>query len=400
MGQVLASTANRQPATGTDPAYYRTASNQSGSAPSDPSWAETTHIEFSSADYVAVQTDDGSRTLRSATASITGRWCAAEELFTFDLSSYSSIQSVYIHWQGYGTLDVNGLVCALYVKTGASTWTNLADIQNTMDEDDYYNDTNPYTNSGIYKVAIFGLSVKVGANAAVSLRTDYMIITVYYVAAGGVTTTVRLNQTTTVQQALASSKHQTKNLTSLTTVLQAIETARHLHYDLSQNTVVLQSLFNNQAFSFSFSTLTVVTQVIEAGKILTRSFSLDTIVLQALLRTKFLGFSFSQEAFVNQSLSTNRAYEFLFSQLTEALMNLVSMRQISWTFETEAITIMTLLSSAPLLMEIVINQAPEVLQGLIVEIVDESKIALVITIIAILVFCGLIFFIMYRRREE
>lgn len=187
VGSVYASAVTLNPTTALHKAYYRALSQQSGSPPTNPSWAESTNTEFASADYTAVDTDDDSlKTSRAVSASINGRWCAAEELYTFDLSAYPSITKIVCYWNGTGASDVNVLANQLWVKTNASTWTDVGALPTYVGPRNY-TDTTCYMASGIYKVAAFGYSVKIFGqpNAGIGIYCWYFQIVVTYTAASG-----------------------------------------------------------------------------------------------------------------------------------------------------------------------------------------------------------------------
>jgi hypothetical protein len=183
-------TATLKPTTALHKAYYRTIGNQLPTTPkpTDPSWVEGSPTEFAAADYVAVDSDDASRTARLASATIATRWCASSEEFTFDLSAYPGITNIEIMWDGYvKTVDVIDLE-AFFKKSGAGAWTNVGAVPEADGagwEIDV-NDVVCYTAAGIYKIGVLVVSTKVITNTTANTYSDALqIIVTYTPVAGG-----------------------------------------------------------------------------------------------------------------------------------------------------------------------------------------------------------------------
>jgi len=182
-------TVTLKPTTALHKAYYRTVGNQPPATPkpTDPGWVEASPTEFAAADYVAVDSDDGSRTSRLASATVATRWCASSEEFTFDLSAYPGITNIEIMWDGYvKTVDAIDLE-AFFKKSGAGAWTNIGAVPEADGagwEIDV-NDAVCYLDGGIYKIGVLVVSTKVTTNTTANTYTDALQIIVTYTPVGG-----------------------------------------------------------------------------------------------------------------------------------------------------------------------------------------------------------------------
>lgn len=188
-------TVTLKPTTALHKAYYRIASNRTGTRPTDPSWVEASPTEFAAADYVAVDSDDASRTSHLASATIATRWCASSEEFTFDLSAYPGITNIEIMWDGYcKTVDVIDTE-AFFKKSAAATWTNVGAVPEADGagwEIDV-NDAVCYTAAGIYKIGVLVVSTKATTNTTANTYSDALQIIVTYTPASGISVPVAMH---------------------------------------------------------------------------------------------------------------------------------------------------------------------------------------------------------------
>jgi len=190
-------TVTLKPTTVLHKAYYRVASNQLNTTtrPTDPSWVEASATEFAAADYVAVDSDDASRTARLASATVATRWCASSEEFTFDLSAYSGITNIEIMWDGYvKTVDAIDLE-AFFKKSGVGAWTNIGAVPEADGagwEIDV-NDAVCYLDAGIYKIGVLVVSTKVTTNTTANTYSDALQIIVTYTPAAGLSIPVAMH---------------------------------------------------------------------------------------------------------------------------------------------------------------------------------------------------------------